>query len=61
VLYLVGNCINLCQFGEGFLLVYVLRICLEEKHVGLEFGRWGVGRCLDLCVRIVNWCYPKES
>jgi hypothetical protein len=21
VLYLVGNCINLCQFGEGFLLV----------------------------------------
>jgi hypothetical protein len=23
VLYLVGNCINLCQFGEGFLLVNV--------------------------------------
>jgi hypothetical protein len=21
VLYLVGNCVNLCQFGEGFLLV----------------------------------------
>jgi hypothetical protein len=21
VLYLVGNCVNLCQFGRGFLLV----------------------------------------
>jgi hypothetical protein len=24
VLYLVGNCVNLCQFGEGFLLVDVV-------------------------------------
>jgi hypothetical protein len=24
VLYLVGNCINLCHFGEGFLLVYII-------------------------------------
>jgi hypothetical protein len=23
VLYLVGNCVNLCHFGEGFLLVLV--------------------------------------
>jgi hypothetical protein len=24
VLYLVGNCVNLCHFGEGFLLVHVM-------------------------------------
>jgi hypothetical protein len=31
VLYLVGNCINLCHFGEGFLLVGALeKIHLKE-------------------------------
>ena len=26
VLYYVGNCVNLCQYGEGFLLVFILGI-----------------------------------
>jgi hypothetical protein len=30
VLYLVGNCVNLCQFGEGFLLVYFKHFIKEK-------------------------------
>jgi hypothetical protein len=36
VIYLVGNCVNLCQFGEGFLLVDGIKkkTCWKESHCG---------------------------
>jgi hypothetical protein len=40
---------------------YVLKVCLEERSVGVGCGWWEVGRVLGRCVRSVSWCYPEES
>jgi hypothetical protein len=44
VLYHVGNCVNLCQFGEGFLLMGYeawreFNLLREKFHLGLELGK----------------------
>jgi hypothetical protein len=38
VLYLVGNCVNLCQFGKGFLLVFAPHQKSVLNHSSNEEG-----------------------
>jgi hypothetical protein len=47
VLYLVGNCINLCQFGEGFLLVDVSLLRLGNIRFALCFSTMDYTCCMD--------------
>jgi hypothetical protein len=57
VLYLIGNCVNFCHFGEGFLLVFIML----EKFDGTRSKFYGFVQHVNLFLQLHPSRYPDDS